>query len=162
MVYFTGKFATKKVSNNVLKPVNTPWIVIGGSYPGVRAALLRARNPETIFASWASSAPVQAQVNMSSYWGAVERALPRNCSNDFVAMTTLVDDTFKNGNQTFKTQLKRFLVQGRTSGALTLTDAQVQATPDINIARIVMDPLNNWQVSFEIAMKKDYVAKLLI
>jgi hypothetical protein len=30
------------------------WVFIGGSYPGVRAATLRQRNPETIFASWVS------------------------------------------------------------------------------------------------------------
>jgi hypothetical protein len=54
-------------SADALKPQNTPWIVIGASYPGVRAALLRIRNPEVVFASWASSAPVQAQINMASY-----------------------------------------------------------------------------------------------
>lgn len=31
-------------------PKNSPWVHIGGSYPGVRAALLRDRYPDTIFA----------------------------------------------------------------------------------------------------------------
>ena len=50
-----------------LRPSTTPWIWIGGSYPGVRGALLRVRNPSTIYAVWASSAPVHAQVDMAAY-----------------------------------------------------------------------------------------------
>jgi len=33
-----------------LHPKRTPWIHIGGSYPGIRAAMLRDRYPETVFA----------------------------------------------------------------------------------------------------------------
>lgn len=70
-----------------LNPSTTPWIFLGGSYPGIRAALLRTRNPEVVFAAWASSAPVQAQVDMSSYYKAAERSLTRNCSSDWVGVT---------------------------------------------------------------------------
>lgn len=42
-----------------IHPSSAPWVFLGGSYPGVRGALLRQRNPSTIFASWASSAPVE-------------------------------------------------------------------------------------------------------
>ena len=48
---------------------------------------MRQRNPETIFAAWASSAPVHAQVDMASYYKAAERSLTRNCSADWVAVT---------------------------------------------------------------------------
>jgi len=144
VVFFTSKFSTPKASNDKLKPANTPWIVVGGSYPGVRAALLRVRNPETIFASWASSAPVQAQVNMSSYWGAVERALPRNCSNDFVSMTSYVDSVLKGTDQTMKASLKSAIALTRAPGT-TLTNAQALALPDSDVARIIMDPLSRWQ-----------------
>jgi hypothetical protein len=68
-------------------PSGTPWIFLGGSYPGVRAAFLRIRNPEVVFASWASSAPVQAEIDMASYYKAAERSLTRNCSADWVAVT---------------------------------------------------------------------------
>jgi hypothetical protein len=29
-----------------LRPNKTPWIFIGGSYPGARAAIMRVRNPD--------------------------------------------------------------------------------------------------------------------
>lgn len=77
-------------SNPLLLPVHpsdTPWVFLGGSYPGIRAAFLRIRNPEVVFAAWASSAPVQAEVDMASYYKAAERSLTRNCSADWVAVT---------------------------------------------------------------------------
>jgi hypothetical protein len=40
---------------------------------GVRAAMIRERNPETWFASWASSAPVEAQVDMSVYYNPMQQ-----------------------------------------------------------------------------------------
>jgi hypothetical protein len=62
VVFFASNF-TPSASAGValafpeaLHAANTPWVFVGGSYPGVRAALLRVRNPGTIFASWASSA----------------------------------------------------------------------------------------------------------
>ena len=35
--------------------------------------MVRERNPETWFASWASSAPVEAQVDMSVYFNPMEQ-----------------------------------------------------------------------------------------
>lgn len=58
-----------------LRPGKTPWVHIGGSYPGMRAALLRSRYPSTIFAAYASSAPLQAAYNMTIYWTQVHRSL---------------------------------------------------------------------------------------
>jgi hypothetical protein len=34
-------------SSDALHASKTPWIWLGGSYPGTRAAVLRERNPET-------------------------------------------------------------------------------------------------------------------
>jgi hypothetical protein len=48
-----------------VRPGETPWVVFGGSYPGMRAAMLRELYPETVYAAYASSAPVQAQKDMS-------------------------------------------------------------------------------------------------
>jgi hypothetical protein len=40
--------ASKHLSSpDVLHASKTPWIWLGGSYPGTRAAVLRERNPET-------------------------------------------------------------------------------------------------------------------
>lgn len=141
-------------SPDALKPQNTPWIFVGGSYPGVRAALLRIRNPEVVFASWASSAPVQAQIDMTSYFEAVERALPRNCSSDWVTVTKYVDGVLMGNDTTEQIRVKRALYVARMSGpggnttlVKQLSDADVLSLPSDDTAAILMDPLINFQVS---------------
>uniref|UniRef100_A0A8H7XUA3 Serine carboxypeptidase S28-domain-containing protein n=1 Tax=Psilocybe cubensis TaxID=181762 RepID=A0A8H7XUA3_PSICU len=133
-------------------PSTTPWIMLGGSYPGIRSALMRIRNPDTIFASWASSAPVQAQVDMSSYYKAAERSLTRNCSADWVAVTRHVDDTLKGGNETDIVNMKFDLLKarlsgpgGNTTGAAGLTLQIAKDTSNVDAASILMDPLDFYQ-----------------
>ena len=69
---------------------------VGGSYPGIRAAIVREKYPETIFASHSSSAPVHAQIDMSVYFEQVYRGLNamgfKNCTNDIVAVIKYIDD----------------------------------------------------------------------
>jgi hypothetical protein len=43
----TATALSKLKSLDALKASNAPWIFLGGSYPGMRAAMLRVRNPET-------------------------------------------------------------------------------------------------------------------
>ena len=75
---------------------------IGGSYPGTRAALVREKYPETIFASLSSSAPVHAQIDMSVYWEQVYRGLNamgfKNCTKDVVAAIKYIDDQLSREN----------------------------------------------------------------
>jgi hypothetical protein len=141
-------------SANDLRPQNTPWIVIGASYPGLRAALLRVRNPEVVFASWASSAPVQNQIDMASYFEAIERALPRNCSSDWVAVTRYVDGILMGSNTTEQIRVKRALYVARMSGpggdttlVQQLSDSDVLSMPSDDIADVLLDPLIAFQVS---------------
>ena len=79
-----------------MTPASTPWVFIGGSYPGTRAALVREKYPETIFASLSSSAPIHAQIDMSVYWEQVYRGLNGmgfgNCTKDIVAAIKYIDD----------------------------------------------------------------------
>ncbi|KAJ7577831.1 peptidase S28 [Mycena floridula] len=165
VIFFANSFAKANESDSALSKSNgsevftlpihstqTPWIFLGGSYPGVRGALLRQRNPETIFASWASSAPVQAQVDMSSYYKAAERSLTRNCSADWAAVTKYVDGVLGGTNATLKEDVKFRLLQarlsgpgGNTTGAAGLTKAQADRRSDVSVASILMDPLNFYQ-----------------
>ncbi|TBU61392.1 serine carboxypeptidase S28-domain-containing protein [Dichomitus squalens] len=133
---------SSEVRNNPLHPSNTPWIWLGGSYPGVRGALLRVRNPETIFAVWASSAPVHAQIDMAAYYKAAERSLKRNCSADWVAVTRFVDATLANGTATQAVDLKVKLLRAREDG---VTREQAANTSDVDAAEILMDPLDFYQ-----------------
>ncbi|KAF7356875.1 Peptidase S28 [Mycena venus] len=135
-----------------IHPSVVPWVWLGGSYPGVRGALLRQRNPETIFAAWVSSAPVQAQVDMASYYKAAERSLTRNCSADWVAVTKFVDDTLNGSNETLKIDVKFDLLKarlsgpgGNTSAADGLTRQRANATSSVDAATILMDPLDFYQ-----------------
>lgn len=145
--------ASKLSSPAAIQPSNTPWIFLGASYPGVRAAVLRVRNPEVVYVSWASSAPVQAQVDMASYYEAAERALPRNCSADWVAVTKYVDDTLRGSNTTLKDEIKIALLKARLSGPnipasqlANITSQDVAQYSDVFLASILMDPLDFFQV----------------
>ncbi|KAJ7623506.1 peptidase S28 [Roridomyces roridus] len=160
VVFFADSFPTSahplanssSVNALPIHPSTVPWIFLGGSYPGVRGALLRQRNPSTIFASWASSAPVQAQVDMASYYKAAERSLTRNCSADWVAVTKYVDDSLSSGNETLAIDIKFDLLKarlsgpgGNTTGADGLTRNQANSTSNVNAASILMDPLDFYQ-----------------
>ncbi|KAF9035622.1 serine carboxypeptidase S28-domain-containing protein [Panaeolus papilionaceus] len=133
-------------------PSGTPWVMLGGSYPGIRSTHLRIRNPSTIFASWASSAPVQAQIDMSSYYKAAERSLTRNCSADWVAVTQHVDETLKSGEKDKVQDMKFELLKARLgkpggdeSAAMGLTKEKAAQTSDVDAASILMDPLDFYQ-----------------
>lgn len=69
--------------------------MVGGSYPGMRAAFTRQKYPETIFAGFASSAPTQAQIDMSVYYEQVYRGLVAygygNCTKDVRAAYKYID-----------------------------------------------------------------------
>lgn len=62
----------------------------------MRAAFVREKYPETIFASFASSAPVEAQVDMSIYFEQVYRGLNGlgfgNCTKDIHAAINYIDN----------------------------------------------------------------------
>jgi hypothetical protein len=90
---------------------------------------------------------------MASYYAAAERSLPRNCSNDWVAVTRLVDDTLMtSSNKTAIDEMKFALLKarlsgpgGNTTGADGLTLQQAAQTSDVDAASILMDPLDFYQ-----------------
>ena len=158
VIYFAQRFTFSHPDDHTASyrphPSTTPWVFIGGSYPGIRGAFLRLRNPETIYASWSSSAPVEAQIDMSSYWQAAERALPSNCSNDWIAVTKYVDDVLINGNSQQVIDLKTRIITAEFSGPGGNTTKLDQSGYLQNISQFdvstltyyLMDPLGNFQV----------------
>ncbi|KAF1943831.1 hypothetical protein EJ02DRAFT_421030 [Clathrospora elynae] len=107
---FAKQFSTKKI-NATLTPDKAPWVFVGGSYPGMRAAFVRNKYPDTIYASYAASAPVQASVDQSFYFDPVWRGMIAkgfgNCSQDIQAAVRYMDkimDTDQRGAAKLKEQ----------------------------------------------------------
>jgi fructosamine-3-kinase len=50
-------------NGNVVNPKKVPWVLVGASYSGQRMAMLRDLYPETFYAAYASSAPMQFVYN---------------------------------------------------------------------------------------------------
>ncbi|KAH8151395.1 uncharacterized protein LAJ45_04597 [Morchella importuna] len=88
---------TFKWKNAVTSPGQVPWIFVGGSYPGARAAWARKRNPEIWYASLASSAVVESASQNPWYFELQLKAMRENgfkpCADDLVAMAKWIDDT---------------------------------------------------------------------
>ena len=93
--FFAQNFTRDGYAHIDLTPSGTPWVMIGGSYSGMRAAFTRNEYPDTIFASLASSAPVQARVNMSMYFDQVYDSMVAhgrlNCTRDVKAALEYID-----------------------------------------------------------------------
>ncbi|KAF2403307.1 peptidase S28 [Trichodelitschia bisporula] len=93
---FAWNFTRKKFPSVDLTPKSTPWVFVGGSYPGMRASFVRDMYPETIYASYASSAPVQASIDMSFYfepiWAGLHAKGYGNCSADIHAAILEIDN----------------------------------------------------------------------
>ena len=91
---------------------------------------------------------------MASYYEAMERALPRNCSSDWVAVTKYVDDILMGSDTTEQIRIKRALYVARMSGpdgnttlVKPLSDSEVLNIPSDDIAAVLLDPRIGFQVS---------------
>lgn len=151
-VYFASTFEPVGLEKfwSLLKPEYTPWIWLGGSYPGIRGAHMRVRNPETFYATWASSAPTEAMVDMWVYYAQAERSMTRNCSADYTAVTRWVDATLSNGTEEQVLDLKYGLYKavlsgpgGRVPVSINLTD--VEELSNSAVASYLLLPLSFYQ-----------------
>ncbi|KAJ5537733.1 Serine peptidase family S28 [Penicillium frequentans] len=93
--FFAQNFTRENYNETDLTPSGSPWVMIGGSYSGMRSAFSRSKYPDTIFASFASSAPVEARIDMSMYFDQVYDAMVANgylnCTRDIKAAMEYVD-----------------------------------------------------------------------
>lgn len=124
LAYFANNFNSTQLGQNTvvtssanLDPYHTPWIIMGGSYPGMRSAWARERHPEVFYAAWASSAPVQTQYDGSIYYNQIYRAMPSNCTSDIQAVVGLVDSILASGNETSIAQVKAAVYLAANSSA---------------------------------------------
>lgn len=124
--YFARNFSRDAFPKEDLTPRSTPWIMVGGSYSGMRAAFSRDKYPDTFFAAFASSAPVEARIDMSAYFDQVYRGMVAygygNCTKDIQAVNSYIDSQLSN-NQTAAAVKQLFLGKGaeqNSNGDFTL------------------------------------------
>lgn len=148
-VYFANNFDAPAGINASLAPNVTPWVWLGGSYPGIRGAQLRIRNPETFFATWASSAPTEAAVDMWTYYAQAERSMTRNCSADFTAITRYVDNVLANGTSEEGTTLKKELLTAIAASPRNLTpsvsEQDIEELDNPSAGSLLLTPLTFYQ-----------------
>lgn len=148
-VYFAHTFDAVSGLNVSLAPTTTPWIWLGGSYSGVRGAQLRVRNPETFFATWASTAPTEAGVDMWTYYAQAERSMARNCSADFTAVTRYVDGILANETRKKVNALKRQLLTAKRAAPSNLTpvvgDEDIAELDNAGVGFLLLNPFKSYQ-----------------
>ncbi|KAK5123862.1 hypothetical protein LTR85_002058 [Meristemomyces frigidus] len=151
-VYFAHHFEPPGLERywSLLDPSYTPWIWLGGSYPGIRGAHMRVRNPETFYATWASSAPTEAAVDMWTYYAQAERSMTRNCSTDYAHVTNYVDSVLANGTEADKNKLKVALYTAVQSGPggqkpASVNQTEAEALTNTEVANYLQLPLSFYQ-----------------
>jgi hypothetical protein len=102
-VFFASHFETTHAD---LKPNATPWIWIGGSYPGHRAAMIRNRNPDIFFASYSSSAAVEVRMSLPEYYLHISHDLPAKCGDIVRQAVRYADGILQNGSYIAKSRLR--------------------------------------------------------
>jgi hypothetical protein len=113
MTYFAQNVDLHFDNGDEANAPNSPWVLIGGSYPGALAAWTSIIDPGVFWAYHASSAVVEAIYDFYPYFDAVERAIPRNCSTDIKAVIKYVDDIFAAGNEEDIQDLKELFGLGQ-------------------------------------------------
>ena len=89
-----------------LKPSATPWVWIGGSYPGQRAAMIRHRNSDVFFASYSSSAAVEVRTSLPEYDLHISHDLPVRCGEIVRQAVRYADGVLIDGSRIAKFELR--------------------------------------------------------
>ncbi|KAF6822455.1 extracellular serine carboxypeptidase 1 [Colletotrichum plurivorum] len=109
----------------------SPWVLIGGSYPGALAAWTSVIAPGTFAAYHASSAVVQAIEDFWQFFTPIEQALPRNCSADIKLVVKKVDSILSKGDK------KQVAAMKKEFGLESMTD-------NGDFAYILYQPVIEW------------------
>ncbi|KAK6537297.1 hypothetical protein TWF694_011489 [Orbilia ellipsospora] len=115
VMYFAERFNSSKHPDHDATASGSPWIMIGGSYSGIRASLMREKYPDTIFAAYVSSAPIEAQVEMPEYYDHIAQSLIEEnptCVKNFQSAINYIDIELSKGGESAETVKKLFLGLG--------------------------------------------------
>lgn len=89
---------------------DVPWVWIGGSYSGALSAWIESVDPGTMWAYWASSAPVEAISDYWQYFYPVQEGMPKNCSTDVNAVIEHMDNILTTGSEAEIADLKKMFM----------------------------------------------------
>jgi hypothetical protein len=144
-VFFASHFER---TNADLKPNATPWIWIGGSYPGQRAAMIRHRNPDVFFASYSSSAAVEVRLSLPEYYLHISHDLPEKCGNIIRQAVRYADDVLKNGSYITRSRLRWAIARRWPANKTTRKERLLYAlaAPDVLVASHFLELIAaDWQ-----------------
>ncbi|KAJ5514934.1 Peptidase S28 [Penicillium fimorum] len=114
--FFADQFTRANYSEVDLTPAGTPWVMVGGSYAGMRSAFTRHLYPDTIYAAFASSAPVEARIDMSVYFDQVYDGMVANgrlnCTRDIKAALEYIDRQLSKNKASAAAIKRKFLGEG--------------------------------------------------
>ncbi|KAF9023153.1 peptidase S28 [Hymenopellis radicata] len=130
MVYLAQNIVLPMEGGDSVGPDKAPWILFGGSYPGKNTELLL--RPEIFYAGYASSAVVEAIEDFWQYGDAVRTRMPANCSSDFQAVISHVDEVFSSDDDLAIQALKENFGMGN----VTYVD---------DVANTLSQPMGLWQ-----------------
>ncbi|KAK6343627.1 hypothetical protein TWF730_011218 [Orbilia blumenaviensis] len=103
--YFADRFnyTSERVPVHIdVTAKGSPWVMVGASYSGNLVSFLRRKYPDTFFAAYSSSAPVEARADMSVYWDVLSRAIGREepaCIEKVRSATQYIDQELEKGDQ---------------------------------------------------------------
>lgn len=102
LVYFAQHVALQMPggATDVIRPNNTPWILLGGSYAGALVSWTMNMKPDVFWAGYSSSGVIQPQLDFWQYFSPIQRHMPANCSADVQAAIEFVDGVISSGNAT--------------------------------------------------------------
>ncbi|KAF2094019.1 hypothetical protein NA57DRAFT_61226 [Rhizodiscina lignyota] len=133
VVFFASQFSRPSMPDVDLTPTGTPWVFLGASYSGTRAAFMRNFYPKTITASYASSAPVQASIDMSFYFEPVWQGMNHygfgNCTKDIQAATQAMDMIMEDSTAAADLKETFFGPEARNNSNAGMADALASLFP---------------------------------
>ncbi|KAF9044514.1 hypothetical protein BDZ89DRAFT_1058999 [Hymenopellis radicata] len=132
MVYLAQNIVLPMEGGDSVGPDKAPWILFGGSYPGAVVNWAGYQRPEIFHAGYASSAVVEAIEDFWQYGDAVRTRMPANCSSDFQAVISHVDEVFSSDDDLAIQALKETFGMGN----VTYVD---------DVANRLSQPMGLWQ-----------------
>ncbi|KAF9554962.1 hypothetical protein CPC08DRAFT_712435 [Agrocybe pediades] len=108
LAYFAQnvKLALPGGDTDAIRPHKTPWILIGGSYPGALVSWTMLKQPGVFWAGYSTAGVVQPIADFWQYFEPIRVNMPKNCSADVGRVIDHLDSLIAAGNFTAVSELQ--------------------------------------------------------